>query len=206
MRAARVARGVAAAPARRAAVRLLPAAAPSAAASSAPAGRGGGQEAYGAPYTNSVFFGPGDVPGSFTLRLALPGSPPGGVAVAAAGGDPVAALLAAARGATGAGAAALLVDGSVRINEADARALTTSVGDLLGRTADLDLDGVRWSVNGGGRLARDGAMPARRSVAARWAAVGVGGAAVLVASLAFWNAVVPQEHRRTYVPTPPRPS
>jgi hypothetical protein len=171
--------------------------------------------AYGAPFTNSVFFAPvaaAEAAGTnavvYELRIAVPGQAT--AAVRAAGTDPLLSLLRDVRAATGARKASLLLNGGGRVTEASLLAQhvqqqqqqqregsggaaasssssamassssapqqqqqTVLVSSLLGNTVELDLDGVRWSINLGERLGSEAGAAIRQGRAIMYAVGGV---------------------------------
>jgi hypothetical protein len=186
-----------------------PAAAPPAA-SSSPTSPGG---VYGAPYTNSVTFRPRATRESFPpradifeLTLSLPGQAPHTLELFLK--DAAAGVLRDVRAAVGAGTAALVLNGR-RLSEAEltggAEAAggggggggspPLSVAGLFGHAVELELDGVRWSVNEGRRLSALGSA-SKRALATGYAYVAVGGALTLVACVSFWRWLIPPEHQK----------
>ena len=135
------------------------------------------------PFINSITLS--RAAGSLVLRTA------GGLAASAtplAADEPLAAVAARLRGALNARSVRFLVAGAAA--GADAR-----VTAAWGRTLEVDVDGVRFSVNGGLRLSPSGAGVPRSDARVALAWWG-GGLAAVVAAASFWHAVIPAGHSR----------
>jgi hypothetical protein len=150
---------------------------------------------YGAPYTNSVSFEP--LPsrrGSFLLAVRVPDYPTAEVELHATEG--VDAVLQRVQAATGAASVALVRNGALL-----PPASPTVVTDLFGACVELALDGVRYNVNGGLRLAETGAVP-KPTKARAYTYLALGGTLTIAGLFAFWSAVIPEHHKRWNQHTP----
>lgn len=72
---------------------------------------------------------------------------------------------------------------------------TVIVSSIIGKTLEIEIDRVRYSVNEGLRLGPTGAG-VRPSAAFRTLALWSGGAALSAAIVAFWVTILPEGHSR----------
>ena len=173
--------------------RPLPPAAPCRAFASAPPQ----PDVYGAPFTNSIVFAPsppspppppGDASAppappapAYQLRLRVPDLGQGDVPLAP--GDSLAAAAAAVARVTGAVDVRFACNGRALLPH---EAAATRLDAVFGTSVDLQLDGLRYSVNRGLLLTPAGSAP-KRSPAAGYLLVAAGGAAAFAGCFAFWH-------------------
>ena len=145
----------------------------------------------GAPFTNSVNLRPvKDSAGDYMLSFTIPGSPIADVRFQAH--EPLNVVVPRVASATGARDVRLLRNGELMKLDASP---PPAIASVYGASLDVSLDGLRYSVNRGLRLSRDGFV-AKRSVAKTYMYVTIGAGAMLAISFLFWVAVVPDEHSR----------
>ena len=151
---------------------------------------------YGAPFTNSIAFGPAAAmgapaagAGAFALLVTIPDTPR--ALVVAAAGSRLSGLVDSTAAALGAPVVPLL-DGT---RLAPGIAAGMAIEACFGHALELEVAGVRYSVNEGARLTAAGRAPPRPAWMSSTAKL-VGGVGALAAGLAFWNAVLPEGHNK----------
>jgi hypothetical protein len=145
-------------------------------------------------FLNSIDFGPkpDSTLDEYTFRVRLPDTPVASVDVF--GRDKLSLLAEALKEALGAKQVALVTNG-IRLSEpslADRR-----VSSLFGSAMEIEVDGLRWSVNEGFRLSNVGRV-AKRSLVRSYTYMLIGATTLFAAALATWKAVVPKEKQRIY--------
>ena len=170
--------------------RPLPPAAPCRAFASAPPQ----PDVYGAPFTNSIVFAPAPPPAppapAYQLRLRVPDLGQGDVPLAP--GDSLAAAAAAVARVTGAVDVRFACNGRALLPH---EAAATRLDAVFGTSVDLQLDGLRYSVNRGLLLTPAGSAP-KRSPAAGYLLVAAGGAAAFAGCFAFWHSFLGVRHNK----------
>jgi hypothetical protein len=151
---------------------------------------------YGAPFTNSISFLPvaasgGPLPPAqcWSFNFTLPDRPAVQVVVHAR--DTVGVIMKSVQDSLGV-SCSLYSNGRRLAGPADEAATLTG---LFGTAIDFDLDGVRYSVNGGLRLSPQGST-VKRTLLRSYIYLASGAATIVVCCVLFWNAVVPQGHNR----------
>jgi hypothetical protein len=154
---------------------------------------------YGAPFTNSIRLTPrppmggsGAIEGAdeYTLAFTVPDLTSASCVVL--GRDKLDYIAAKAARAVGAGRCAWVLNGRTVTAPAD-----LTLNSAFGKCAELDIDGVRYSLNGGSFLDVTG-RASKRSLGRSYIYVGVGGLLVLAGSLALFRAIVPEDQQRKF--------
>jgi hypothetical protein len=150
--------------------------------------------AHESAFLNSIDFGPkpDSTLDEYTFRVRIPDTPVASVDVF--GRDKLSLLADALKEALGAKQIALVTNG--------VRLLEPSLGDrrvssLFGSAMEIEVDGLRWSVNEGFRLSNVGRV-AKRSLVRSYTYMLIGATTLFAAALATWKAVVPKEKQRIY--------
>lgn len=164
--------------------------------------------AYGAPFTNSIALKPskaegasGSGLGSFsgadthTFMLSVPDYPMGTLTVY--GKDHLDFVASQIGEKLSAGSVRWVINGQrlnsgVSLGQAGEPA---TLNQIFGNAVELEIDGVRYSINDGAVLNALG-KASKRSLATTYAFVGIGGVSVLLGCLYFWTKVVPKEQQR----------
>jgi len=127
--------------------------------------------------------------GAFALLVTIPDTPR--ALVVAAAGSRLSGLVDSTAAALGAPVVPLL-DGT---RLAPGIAAGMAIEACFGHALELEVAGVRYSVNEGARLTAAGRAPPRPARMSSTAKL-VGGVGALAAGLAFWNAVLPEGHNK----------
>ena len=141
----------------------------------------------GAPYTNSLHLRKaGD---EYTLEMCIPDAPHGTATVMLRASDPLAALSDAVRTHSGGRRVDVVANGS---KVAVGALRTLHIGTVNGQAVEIEVDGVRWSINAGQRI--DRAPKKGRAFSSLLVLGGFVGALTL--SLLAWRTIIPPHLRR----------
>lgn len=161
--------------------------------------------AYGAPFTNSISLRPtaiaggnSTIPGAdqFAITLSIPDYPLGNLTVL--GRDKLDYVAQQVADKLHAKKVAWVVNGK-RLPPGASNDLGESptLNSVFGNAVELDVDGVRYSINEGHLLNSLG-KASKRSLARTYAFIGTGGVLTLVGCLWLWKKIVPAEKQRKF--------